>query len=153
VGVLEDYQDRVLARQGFHLKRQRLKRFLPALRGERGVATITRERKHLGEQCGMFDRRRSQREHGIKFFELRLRRIIVLYSGGAFHLADDRMEGAVGVLWRAEITQSSVWLARKALNCMAICLLSCGVATSCGASIILRETTASSSFPRPWVGP
>jgi hypothetical protein len=39
----------------------------------------------------------------MELVELRLRRVVVRESGGAFHLADDRIEGAVGVLRRTKI--------------------------------------------------
>jgi hypothetical protein len=38
------------------------------------------------------------REHGVELVELGLRRVAVRHSGRAFHLADDRIEGAIGVL-------------------------------------------------------
>jgi hypothetical protein len=43
-----------------------------------------------------------------------LRDVVVHKRGGALHLADDRIEGAVGVLRGAEIAQARVGLAREA---------------------------------------
>ena len=37
-------------------------------------------------------------------------------SGGAFHLADDRIKGAVGVLRRTEVAQARVRFAREAFH-------------------------------------
>ena len=45
-----------------------------------------------------------------------LRRIVARQSGGAFHLADDRIKRAVGVLRRAEIAQPRVRLACEAFQ-------------------------------------
>ena len=41
---------------------------------------------------------------------LRLQGVIVRQSGGTFHLANDRVKRAVGVLRRAEIARRVVWL-------------------------------------------
>ena len=117
--VLEDHQHRTLARQRLHLRNERLQRSLPALRRgqiERGIAAIVRQRQHFGEQRGVLDRGRGLREHRIELVELRLRRIVVRQSGGAFHLADDRIERAVGVLRRAEIAQPGVRFAGEAFE-------------------------------------
>ena len=45
-----------------------------------------------------------------------MRRVVVRQSGGAFHLADDRIKRAVGVLRRAEIAQARVRLAGEAFQ-------------------------------------
>jgi hypothetical protein len=37
-------------------------------------------------------------------------------SGGTFELPNDRIKGAIRVLWRAEITQPRVWLGRDFLD-------------------------------------
>ena len=117
--ILEDHQHRILARQRLHLRNQRLQRSLPALRRgqiERGIASVVRQRQHLGEKRGVLDRGRGLREHRVELVELRLRRVVARQSGGAFHLADDRIKRAVGVLRRAEIAQSRVRLAGEALQ-------------------------------------
>ena len=52
MGVLEDHQHRVKARQGLHLRNERIERSLPPLlRGqiECGVASIVWKRQHLGK--------------------------------------------------------------------------------------------------------
>jgi hypothetical protein len=51
---------------------------------------------------------RSLREHRIELVEPRLRGVVARQSGGSFHLADDRIKRAVGVLRRAEIPQARV---------------------------------------------
>ena len=117
--VLEDHQHRALARQRFHLRNERLQRSLPTLgRGqiERGIASIIRQRQHLGKQRHVLDRGRSPRQQRIELVELRLRRIIARQSGGPFHLADDRVKRAVGVLRRAEIAQPRVRFAGEAFE-------------------------------------
>ena len=53
------------------------------------------------------------RQQRIELVELRLRRVVVRQSGGTFHLADDRIKRAVGVLRRAEIAQARVRLASE----------------------------------------
>ena len=52
--ILEDHQHRILPRQRLHLRNERFQRSLPALlRGqiERGIASVVRQRQHLGKQC------------------------------------------------------------------------------------------------------
>ena len=74
------------------VRNERLECSLPALRPgqiERGIASVVRQRKHFGEQRGVFNRGRCLRQHRIELVELRLRRIVALQPGGAFHLADD----------------------------------------------------------------
>ena len=56
------------------------------------------------------------RKDRIELVEFRLRRIAVRQSGGPLHLTDDRMEGAVGVLWRTKIAQSCVRLTGETLQ-------------------------------------
>ena len=53
---------------------------------------------------------------GIELVELRLRGVVVRKSGGTFHLADDRIKRAVGVLRRAEIAQARVRLGGEAFQ-------------------------------------
>ena len=107
--ILEDHQHRLQAGQFRELRRQRFQRSLPALlRGqvERGIPSIVWERQHLGEECGILRRGRGLCENRIKLVELRLRFVVVRQSGGALHLADDRIKCTVRVLRRAEITQA-----------------------------------------------
>ncbi len=56
------------------------------------------------------------RQQRIELVELRLRGVVVRQSGGTLHLADDRIERAVGVLRRAEIAQARVRLAGEAFQ-------------------------------------
>ena len=114
--ILEDHQHRLLACQSRKLRRQRLQRSLPALlRGqfERGIASIIRQRQHLGKERGILRRGRGLRQQRIELVELRLRCVVVRQSGGTFHLADDRIKRAVGVLRRAEIAQARVRFGRR----------------------------------------
>jgi len=89
---------------------------LPALlRGEleRGIASIVRQRQHLGKERGILHGCRALCEHRIELIELRFRRVVMRQSGGTFHLADDRIKGTVDVLRRAEIAQARVRLVRE----------------------------------------
>ena len=52
----------------------------------------------------------------IELVELRLRRVVVRQCSGAFHLADDRIKRAVGVLRRAEIAQARVRFSSEAFQ-------------------------------------
>ena len=65
------------------------------------------------KSAASWHRSRSLREHGIELVELRLRGVVVRQSSGTFHLADDRIERAVGVLRGAEIAQARVRLSSK----------------------------------------
>ena len=78
--ILQDHQHRALPRQRLHLRRKRLQRFLPTLlrhQFEGGIPAIVRQRKHLGNECGVLDRGRSLREQGIELVEFLLGRIVV----------------------------------------------------------------------------
>ena len=61
-------------------------------------------------------RGRGLRQQRIELVEFRLRGVVVRKSGGALHLADDRIQCAVGMLRRAEIAQARVWLASEAFQ-------------------------------------
>ena len=114
--ILEDHQHRAGAGQGFHLQDECFQRSLPALlRGEleRGIASIVRQRQHLGKERGVLRRCRGLFEQGIEFVEFRLRGVVARQSGSTFHLADDRIKRTVSVLRRAEIAQAYVSLASK----------------------------------------
>src|SRR5262249_9411399 len=70
--ILEDHKHRALPRQRLDLRGERLQRFLPALlrhRFEGGIPAIVRQRKHLGNECGVLDRGRSLREQSIELVE------------------------------------------------------------------------------------
>jgi len=97
----------------------RLQRSLSALfrdQIERSISSIVRERQHLGKQPGILGRGRGLREHRIELVKLGLRFVIVRQSGGAFHLADDRIKRAVRVLRGAEIAQARVRLGCEAFQ-------------------------------------
>ena len=52
VRILEDHQHRILPRQRLHLRNERFQRSLPALLGgqfERRIASVVRQRQHLGK--------------------------------------------------------------------------------------------------------
>ena len=53
------------------------------------------------------------RQYRIELVELHLRGVVVHKPGGAFHLADDRIKGAVSVLGGAEIAQAACAARRR----------------------------------------
>ena len=117
--VLEDHQHRLLACQSGKLCGQGFQRFLSTLlrsKVECGIASIVWERQHLGEQRGILFGGRGLCQQRIELVELRLRGVVVRQSGGTFHLADDRIKRAVGVLRRAEIAQARVRLGSEAFQ-------------------------------------
>ena len=117
--ILEDDQHRVLARQGLHLRDERVQRSFPALLGsqlERGIAPIVRQRQHLGQERGVLRGCRGPSKEHIELVEFRLRGIVVHQAGSAFNLSDERMKRAVGVLRGTETAQARVRLAREKLH-------------------------------------
>ena len=56
------------------------------------------------------------REQSVELVKLRLQGVVVGKSGSTFHLTDDRVKRAVGVLRRAEIPQSRMRLSGNALH-------------------------------------
>ena len=117
--ILEDDQHRTLARQGLHLRDERVQRSFPALLGcqfERGIASIVRQRQHLGQERGVLRGCRGLSKEHIELVEFRLRGIVVHQAGSTFHLSNGRMKCAVGVLRRAETAQARVRLAREKLH-------------------------------------
>src|SRR3954467_13255307 len=93
---------------------QRVQCFLPALlRGhvQCRVAAIVGKRQHLGKKCGVFARGGGSHEQGIKLVEPSRSGVVSRQAGSALQLADDRIERAVGMLRRAEITQTRMWIA------------------------------------------
>jgi len=117
--ILEDHQHRFGARQRFDLRNERFQRSLPALfRGqvERRIASINRQRQHLGKERRVLDRGRGRREQRIELVELRLWSVVVRQSGGALHLTDDWIKRALRMLGRAEITKARVRFAGEALQ-------------------------------------
>jgi hypothetical protein len=104
--ILENHQHRIGLRQLLHLRSKRFHRSVPALlrhQFECGVAAIVRQRQHLGKERCVPLRGRGLRQDRIELVEPRLHGVVVRQSGGTFHLANDRIKRAVGVLWRAEI--------------------------------------------------
>src|SRR4029077_1303011 len=55
-------------------------------------------------------RRRALREQRIELVKFRLRGVVVPKSSGTLNLPNSRIKCAVGMLWRAEIAQSGLWL-------------------------------------------
>ena len=109
--VLEEHQRRTFPRELFDLGKECLERSLSALlwgQIEFGIATIVGKRQHLGKESGVLDRGRGSGEQPIKLVKLRLQAVIVCKPCRAFHLADDRIKRAVGVMRRAEIAQTRV---------------------------------------------
>jgi hypothetical protein len=105
--VLEDHQHRTLACQRFDLAIERFQRFCRRCCGaefERGIASVVRQRQHLGEERGVLARSTVARA-ARRACRASLRRVVARQPGGALHLADDRIKRAVGVLRRAEIAQ------------------------------------------------
>ncbi len=117
--IFDDHQHRLLSSQSRELCRQGVQRSLPAVlwvQIQRRIVSIIRQRQHLGKECGVLRRSRSRREHGIELVEFRLRGVVMHKSGGTFHLADDGIKRAVGVLRRAEIAQACVRLSGDAFQ-------------------------------------
>src|SRR5262245_54500580 len=104
--ILEDHQHRSSACEGLDLRDEGFQRSLSALQRvqrESGVAPVVRKRQHFGKQRGVLDRGRGLRQQRIELVELRLQGVIMREPGSTFHLADDWIKRAVGVLWRAKI--------------------------------------------------
>src|SRR5262249_19212194 len=91
-------------------------RSLPALlRSEFdcGIASVVRQRKHLGKERGVLRRCRGLFEQPIEFVAFRSWGVFGRQSGGTFDFADDRVKRTVSVLRGARIAQAYVWLASK----------------------------------------
>ena len=101
------------------LRGERFQRFLsPLLRGqfERWITSVVRQREHFSKQRCVLRRRKALRQQCIELVELCLRGVVVREPSSPLHLADDRIEGAVGVLRRAEVAQARVWLVSEAFQ-------------------------------------
>jgi hypothetical protein len=107
-------------RQGFELPQQCGERPLLAdlrCQVERGISRVgPDQRQQLGDQRPIFRRRRDLRQQCVELVELRRLRLIRREAGGIFEVADDRIEGAVGVMRRAEIAQAHVRRTRQFLE-------------------------------------
>ena len=114
--IFENHQHGIDPRQRLDLRTKRFQRFLTTelrLDFNRRVASIVGQRQHFGKQRRILGRRRALRQQRVKLVRFRLLAVIVSKAGGAQHLADDRIERAVGMLRRAEVTQAYVRLASK----------------------------------------
>ena len=74
-----------------------------------GATASPQRGRHPGQRLSL-------REHGIELVELHLRLVVVRQSGGAFHLANDRIERAVRMLRGAEIAQARMRFGGEALQ-------------------------------------
>ena len=117
--ILEDHEHRTGAGQRVDPGDERIHRPLPALlRGEvgRAIASVVRNRQHLGKQCDVLRRGGRLREQGVELVESCSRRVFRGHAGGAFHLDGERIKCAVRVLRRAEIARARVRLGRKTFH-------------------------------------
>ena len=116
MGVLEDHQDRRFARDRLDLVDQRLHRSLPArLRRELedGVAAVSRQGQHVGEKRGILAGRAGHRQQSVELVELGLRVVLAREPGRPRHVSDDRIERAVCMLRRTEVSHTRMRLARQ----------------------------------------
>ena len=114
--IFENHQHGIDPRQRLDLRTKRFQRFLTTelrLNFNRRVASIVGQRQHFGKQRRILGRRRALRQQRVKLVRFHLRAVIVSKASGAQHLADHRIERAVGMLRRAEVTQAYVRLASK----------------------------------------
>jgi putative DNA primase/helicase len=66
------------------------------------MASVVRQRQHLGKQRGVLDGGRSLRQQGNEFVEPHLRGVVVRQSGGALHLTDERKREQEGIDKKAQ---------------------------------------------------
>ena len=114
--IFENHQHGIDPRQRLDVRTKRFQRFLAAelrLDFDRRVASIVGQRQHFGKQRRILGRRRALRQQRVKLVRFRLLAVIVSKAGGAKHLADHRIERAVGMLRRAEVPQAYVRLASQ----------------------------------------
>ncbi len=119
VDVLEQKHHRGVARDGLDVADQRFERLLPALlRGgvRRPMAAIVRQREHFGQKRCVFPRSRGSGEQRVKFVELGFGVVLARKPGRTLQMSDDRIEGAIRVLWRAEVSPQHMGLARRLLD-------------------------------------
>jgi hypothetical protein len=115
--ILEDHQRRTEAGQGLHLQNERVQRSLPTLlRGqfECRIASIARQREHLGKERRVLNRGGRPRQHRIELVEFGVCGVVGQESGRALHLAYDGIERAVRALRRAEKVQACMRLVGEA---------------------------------------
>ena len=114
--IFENHQHGIDPRQRLDVRTKSFQRFLTTelrLNFNRRVASIVGQRQHFGKQRRILGRRRALRQQRVKLVRFRLRAVIVSKASGAQHLADHRIERAVGMLRRAEVPQAHVRLASK----------------------------------------
>jgi len=78
--ILKNHQHRIRPRQRLQLCSERFQRFLSPLRRghfDRGIAAIVRQRQHFGNQCRVMAWRKTLRQQGIEFVQLRFRCVVV----------------------------------------------------------------------------
>src|SRR6202008_5092797 len=62
-----------------------------------------REGEHFSKERGVLN---GQRQHRIEFVEFCLRTVVAREASSTLHLTNDRIESAISVLWRAEVTKA-----------------------------------------------
>jgi hypothetical protein len=72
--------------------------------------------RSLGEKGRIFAGREALHQQRIELVELGLRGVFMVEASGALQLADDRIEGAVGMLRRAEVSQPRLRPGRDAFE-------------------------------------
>src|SRR5262249_10869545 len=101
--VLENHKHWIRLRQRLDLLAQCFEGFLPAqLRRqfERGIASVVWQRKHFGKERSVLAWCGSLRQQCIEFVQLPVPvGVFVCKARGALHLADDRVERTVRMLW------------------------------------------------------
>jgi hypothetical protein len=113
VDVLVDHQHRPLPGQELELPEQRLGCPLlpPPWREIEGwVPAGGRDRQQIGQERHIVDGRRGRREQRLQLLEPRLGRVVAFEPGRAGELADDRVQGIIAVVRRAEAAQPGVRL-------------------------------------------
>ena len=121
VRILEQDEDGLPRREAGELRQQgREQPLAPPLRVERRqgrpAAGDAREPEQIGDQRHIILARRSPDEQRLELAEPRFRRFAALESRRTRHLRDNRGEGAVLMMRRAEVPQPGVRLAGESLH-------------------------------------
>ncbi len=90
--AIENNNHRRLPRQRFHLGNKCFQSSLSARLGghvERRIASVVRQRQHLGEQCRILLRSRGLHKYPVQLVEFRLCCVVVRQPSSALHLTDD----------------------------------------------------------------
>ena len=117
--ILEDHQYGLPLRQTSELSQQRLEcLFLLSLwrEVESGVTIVEGQRQKLRQQRHVTFGGCIRRKERLQLVEPRRRRIVAREAGRPFELADEREQGAILVMRRAEIAQSRISLALDAVS-------------------------------------